>query len=133
VGIVDDASARSECGFKSRLDVLMRDGHVNVHRMSQCLDFIDLLHPDRRSVAKRIDCIVVGHWGVTEHSAPEVDVNHFLLRRDRELHFLDGRSIRDCSTLPRNRRNSACKLNVFRFELPDVTAQTDCKAVVRKC
>ena len=105
VGVVDDVSTRRERGFKSRLNVLMRDRHVDVHRMSQCLGLIDLLHPDRRSVAKRIDCIVVGHWGVTEHSAPEVDINHVLLRRDCELHFLDGGSIRDCSVLPRNRRN----------------------------
>ena len=80
---------------------------------------------------KRIDCIVVCHGGVTERSAPEVDVNRVVLRRDRELHFLDGRSIRDCSMSPRNRRNGPCKLNVFRLELPDVAAQTDCQAVVR--
>jgi hypothetical protein len=34
VGVVDDASARSERRFKSRLDVLMRDGYVDVHRMA---------------------------------------------------------------------------------------------------
>jgi hypothetical protein len=34
VGVVDDASARSECGFKSCLDVFMRDGYVDVHRMA---------------------------------------------------------------------------------------------------
>ena len=101
--LVDDTAARSDRCLEPRLDVLTRDRHVDVHRVAQWFGLVELLHPDRRSVSKGVDRIVVGHRDVAEDGAPKTDVNRIALRRDGELHFLDGRTIGDRTVFPRNR------------------------------
>ena len=70
---------------------------------------VELLHPDRRSVSKGIDRIVVGHRGVAEDGAPKTDVNHTAFRRDGDLHFLDGRTIGDRAVFARNGRTARAR------------------------
>jgi len=65
-----------------------------MHRVPQRLGLVELLHPDGRSVSEGVHRIVVGHRHVSAYRAPESDVKGVALRRDRELHLLDGRTIR---------------------------------------
>ena len=67
--LVHHAATRRKRRLEPRLDMLACDRHVDVHRVSQRLGLIELLHPHRRSVSERIDGIVVGHRGVAECSA----------------------------------------------------------------
>lgn len=103
--LVDDAPARGERRREPRLDVLARDRHIDVHRVPQWLGLIELLHPDCRSVAERIDRIIVGHGVIAEHSAPEADVHRLGLRGDRELYLLDGRAIGEGAVRSCDRRD----------------------------
>jgi hypothetical protein len=128
--LVDDTAARSDRCLEPRLNVLARDRHVDVHRVTQWFGLVELLHPDRRSVSKRIDRIVVGHRGVAEDGAPKPDVNCIAFCRYRDLHFLDGRTIGDCTVFPRNYRNGPRELDVPWFQIPNVTAQPDGHATV---
>src|SRR5215469_2445540 len=102
--LVDDTAARSDRRLETRLDALSPDRHVDVHRVAQWLGLVELLHPDRRSVSKGVDRIVVGYRDVAEDGAPKTDVNRIALRRNGELHFLGGRTIRDRAVFPRNCR-----------------------------
>ena len=60
---VDDAPTGGDRCREPRLGLLARDRDVDVHRVSQGLGGVDLLHPDRRPVAKGIDGVVIGHLG----------------------------------------------------------------------
>ena len=113
---------------EARRDVLARDRHVEMHRVPQRLGLVELLHPDRRSVSEGIHRIVVSHRRVAEHSAPEADVNRIALRRDRELHLLDGRTIRGRTVRARDCRHGPRELDVSRLELPEVATQPDGEA-----
>ena len=120
---IDDTAARSNRRIEPRLDVLARDRDVDVHRVTQGLGLIELLHPDRRSMPHRVDSIVVGHRSVTEDGAPETDVNRIAFRCYGELYFLHGRTIRDCTAFTRNCRNGPRELDMPWFQTPDVAAQ----------
>ena len=109
---VDDTAARSDRRLKPRLNVLARNRHVDVHHVSQWLGLVELLHPDRRSVSKGVDRIVVGHRTVAEDGAPKTDVNCIAFCRYGDLHFLDGRTVWDRTVFPRNCRNGPRELDV---------------------
>jgi hypothetical protein len=74
--------------------------------------------------------IVVSHRHVPEYGAPEADVNRITLRRDRELHLLDGRTIRGCTVRLRDIRHGPRELDVSRIELPEVATQPNGEAGV---
>ena len=59
-GLVDDAAAGRQGRGQAVLGLLAGDGDVDVHRVSQRLGGVEVLHPDRRSVAERVDGVVVG-------------------------------------------------------------------------
>ena len=105
MGLVNDAAARSES-----------DRDIEMHRVPQRLGLVELLHPDRRSVSKGVHRIIVSHRHVPDHGAPEAEVNRIALRRDRELHLLDGRTIRSCTVRPRDGRHGPCELDVSWLE-----------------
>ena len=44
-------------------------------RVPQRLGRVEILHPDRRAVTERIDCVVVVHRGVPEDGTPEADID----------------------------------------------------------
>ena len=79
-------------------------------------------------MSERVHCIVVSHRHVAEHGTPEADVNPIGLRRNRELHLLNGRTIRSRTIRPRDRRYSARELDVLRRELPEVASQPNGQA-----
>ena len=60
VGVLDDVTACGERGRQPCLDVLTSDGHVDVHRVLERLVGVELLQPDRRAVAQRVDGVVLG-------------------------------------------------------------------------
>ena len=110
--LVDDTAACGDRCLEPRLDVLARDRHVDVHRVPQRLGLVEFLHPDGRSVSKGVDRIIVGQRRiivgqrhVAEHGAPEADVNGIALGRDRELDFLDRRTIGHRAVRPRHCRH----------------------------
>ena len=107
MGLVNDAAARSECRLEARRDVLARDRDIEMHRVPQWLGLVELLHPDRRSVSKGVHRIIISYRHVPEHGAPEVEVNRIALRRDRELHLLDGRDPRPHRATARRPTRSA--------------------------
>ena len=105
VGVVDDAASRGESRRHARLDVLASDGHVDVHRVPERLVRVELLHPDRRAVAERVDGVVVGQRCVPEDSAPEADIDRVGLRSDRQLDLLRTCAVGDGTVRPRDRRD----------------------------
>ena len=109
-GRVDDPAACGERSGKTLLDLLASNGHVDMHRMSQWLGWVKILHPDHRSVAERVDGVVVGHPGVPEGSAPEANIDRIWLRRDGERHLLRTRAVDDGSVRPRHRRDRSSQL-----------------------
>ena len=73
-------------------------------------------------MAKWVNRIVLGAGRVTKYSAPKTYVNRLELRRNRELDLLYDGAVGNRSVISRYRRNGPCKLDVFRFQLPDVAA-----------
>lgn len=88
VGAVDDAASCGKGRRHTRLDLLASDGHVDVHRVPERLVRVELLHPDRRAVAERIDGIVVVYRRVPEGGAPEADLDRVGLGSYRYLNLL---------------------------------------------
>jgi hypothetical protein len=101
-----------------------------VHRVSQWLRRVKILHPDRRSVADRVDGVVVGHPCVPEDSAPEANIDRIWLPRDGELYLLRTRAVDDASVRPRQRRDRSGKVDVLLLQLPDVASQPHGELVV---
>src|SRR6516162_4231571 len=66
VGIVNDAATGCQSRCQALLGLIAGDGYVDVHRVTQGLSRVEALHPDRRSVAKWINGVVVGQPGVPE-------------------------------------------------------------------
>ena len=97
--------------------------HVHVHRVAQRLRGVELLHPDGRAVAERVDDVVVGERRVAEDRRPERLVDLVGLRGDGELDLLDRRPVGCCAAGPRDGRDRARKLDVLRFEPPHVAGQ----------
>ena len=122
--IVDDPAAGGERRREPRLGVLARDRHVDVHRVSQRLRLVEVLHPHRRTVSERVDGVVVGHRVVAEHGAPEADVDRVGLGGDRELDLLDGGTVGGGAVRAGDRGDGPGELDVRRLELPHVAAQT---------
>jgi len=104
-GAGDDAPTRRERRREPCLDVLAGDRQVDVHGMAQRLGIIEVLHPDRLSVAERVDGVVIVKGRVTERGTPEPDVQLVRLRRDRQLHLLYGVAVRDSA---RSARTPGC-------------------------
>ncbi len=69
-------------------------------------------------MAKWVDRIVFGYRRVAGHGPPKAHIERFALRRNRELDLLHGSPIGNRALFPGNYRNSPCKLDMFRFELP---------------
>jgi hypothetical protein len=125
MGLVNDAATRSESCLEARCNMLARDRYVEVHRVPQRLGRVQRLHPDCRSVSKRVHRIIVSHRLVPEHGTPEAEVNQIGLRSNRELYLLDRRTIRGRIVRPRDRRHGPRELDVSRLELPEVATQTN--------
>jgi hypothetical protein len=66
--LVDYTATHSDRRLEPRLDALTRDRHVDVHRVAQWFGPVEILRPDRRSVSKGIDRIVVGHAAPLGHN-----------------------------------------------------------------
>jgi hypothetical protein len=128
--IVDDAAACRERSRQACLDVLPGNGHVDVHRVPQWLGLVEILHPDRRSMAEWIEGVVVGHPGVPKHSPPEANIDGLGVRRDGELDLLCAGAIRDGSMLSRDGRDRSSKFDVSRLQLPNAARQPHGQLVI---
>jgi hypothetical protein len=78
------ASVQCDGAWDSSTIAAARDGYVDMHGVPQRLGFVDLPHPDRRSVSQRVDRIVVRHRSIAEYGAPKAYVDRVALGRDRE-------------------------------------------------
>jgi hypothetical protein len=59
VGIVDNAAAGCQRRGQALLGLFAGDGYVDVHRVTQGLGWVEALHPNRRSMAKWVNGVVV--------------------------------------------------------------------------
>jgi hypothetical protein len=104
VGIVDDVAAGCQSRGQALRGLFAGDGYVDVHRVTQGLGRVEALHPDRRSVAKGVNGVVVGQLGVPEDRPPEADVGRIGLGRDGEqanrVDRRSGSSIFTCLARP---------------------------------
>ena len=91
---VDDTTSCSERGIEPSRHLFTGNRHVDVHGVAEGLLLVELLHPDGGSVSKRIDRIVIRHGHITEDRTPKTNVDCIALGGDRELHFLDGSTLR---------------------------------------
>src|SRR3954449_9309143 len=66
IRIVNDAAPGGEGGTQACLDVFARNGYIDVHRVPQWLGLLEILHPDCRPMAERVDGVVVVLLGVPE-------------------------------------------------------------------
>jgi hypothetical protein len=100
IRVVDDANPCGQRSRQARLDVLAGNGHVDVHRVPQWLGLVEILHPDRRSMAERVHGVVVGQLGVPEDGSPEPDIDGLGVCRDGELDLLCAGAIRGGGARP---------------------------------
>ena len=86
----------SSCGQRrlhTLLHVFASDRHVYVHGVPQRLGLVQILQPDRRTVAQPIDSVVFGQRRVPQGGAPEANIAIVGLRRDGVLDLLRGRPV----------------------------------------
>ena len=76
---------------------------------------IEVLHPDGRALAERVDAIVIVHRRVAEHRAPEAEVDRLGPGCDCQLNLLDGASVRGGTVLARDGRDGPGNLDVPGF------------------
>ena len=127
---MDNAASSGKCSRQAGLDMLAGNRHVDVHGVPQRLVLVEILQPDRRTMAKRVDRVVVGQFGVTEHGAPEADIDGFGVRRDSELDFLRTAAIRDDPMLPCDRRDGSRQIDVPRLKPKDAARQPHRELVI---
>ncbi len=94
-----------------------------MHRVPEGLRRAELLHPDGRPVAERIDGVVFGQRVVAEDGAPERDVDVGGLRRDRDPYFLDGAPVGDDAYRRSDPGHGVSELDVLRLDAEDTAGQ----------
>ena len=100
LGIVDDPAAGCQSGGQPLLGLFSAYGYVDVHRVTQGLGRVEALHPDRRSVAKGVNGVVLGQLAVPEYRPPEADVDRIGVGRDGERHLLRQSAVGRSSAFP---------------------------------
>jgi hypothetical protein len=136
LGVIPLADDATPCGKGSRqagLDMLPGNRHVDVHRVPQWLGLVEILHPDRRPMAERIDRVVFGQFRVPEDGPPEAELHGFWMGRDGELDLLRPAAIRDGSLPSRDRGDGSRKLDVQRLQLEDTARQPHRELVSGDC
>lgn len=88
--VVDDPSARRKSRFESIFDVVPGDRHIHVHRMSQRLLGIQVLHPNGGSMTEPVGGPALSCWRIAQDGRPKPHVYLFGFGRDRRLQLLNA-------------------------------------------